>query len=790
MEDKKMETVSNPKNRWLLSLFLIMLCFSNLPAQAQNNSPVEPNFAAYYEPWEFETEPNTISYELPLDPNKITNFDNMVEKLNLGTVTDNILQNGFVVIEHEYRWLDPSRADIFSTYLYLYDEGIAMYITSDTLLHMYHLLFDEILKETEEQKFYPDMIVLTEALLNDALQLYDQLEGDLKEAARRNVAYLSVAAQLIGSSIPIPAVVSDEVSGELSKIQAHVGFAQSDIFIYDEDYSQYIPRGHYPRSDELKKYFKTMMWYGRMAFLLKGHENWGPNGEALISLYDAKIQTLQACLLAISLNNSPSREIWDQIYIVTAFYVGLADDLTPYDYLWALNQVFGQDYAIADLNDPNNFLELKTELALLPSPQIFGGTGSPILVPPVTEESLNEILDRTKGMRFMGQRFVPDSYMFQHLVYPEVLDYTGDADPQPFTCGFTGMRWSRCYPRGLDVMALLGCEEARYILIEEGDTEYDGFWEKYNELEQQFNTLSSLEWNRNLYWGWLYSLKGLMTNYGDGYPAFMQTSAWSRRFLNTSLASWTALRHDTILYAKPSYGGIDLSAKPHPPRYLEPVPEFFGRLLTLTRMTRIGLSEMEVLSEQDQERLTQLEEILNRLIEIAIKELTNQPLSSEDTRYLEYLAENLLSLYSTTGVDDSSTWTTLVADVHTCPSEGMILEEGSGKIDLIVVACPQPDGSAFLAAGPVLSYYEFKHPMEDRLTDEKWRELLNSSDKPERPTWYQPFVISITTPLMAETDAKSKSTNAEMDETENGTEDIWRIDEGGGYPNLWWEFSD
>jgi len=26
-----------------------------------------------------------------------------------------------------------------------------------------------------------------------------------------------------------------------------------------------------------------------------------------------------------------------------------------------------------------------------------------------------------------------------------------------------------------------------------------------------------------------------------------------------------------------------------------------------------------------------------------------------------------------------------------------------------------------------------------------------------------------------------------VDETENGTEDIWWIDEGQGYPRLWWE---
>jgi len=355
----------------------------NDPGSNTQQGPIEPNFASYYEPWEFEVEPNIVSYELPLDPNRITNYGSMSGKLNLDPVKDLICQNGFVVIEHGFG------DDIVVPYGHLRDLGIPIFVTADTLLHLYHILFDENLKEIEERQFYSDIVMLTDMLLNDALRLYDQLEGDLKEAARRNVAYLAVAGQLIGSSSPVPEIVSNEVSSELAKIEAHSGFNDSDIFIYAEDYSQYVPRGHYPRSEELKKYFKTLMWYGRMAFLLKGHENWGPVGEALISPYDARIQTLQACLLAISLNDSSAREIWDKIYRVTAFYVGLADDLTPYDYLWALDQVFGQEYVLEDLDDPNNFHELRTELALLPSPKIFGGTGSPIVVPPVTEESLN-----------------------------------------------------------------------------------------------------------------------------------------------------------------------------------------------------------------------------------------------------------------------------------------------------------------------------------------------------------------------------------------------------------------
>jgi hypothetical protein len=706
--------------------------------------PVEPNFAAYYEPWEPEVEPNTISYELPLDPNMLINYDHVNQKLGLDQVRELISQNGFVIIEYDFGFFADDD-DIVSPYTYLREDNITLFVTSDTLLHLYHIQFDETLKEIEERQFYDDILKLTDTLLNDALQLYGKLEGDLKEAARRNVAYLAVAAQLIGSSSPVPGIVSDEVSGELTMIQNHSGYGASDIFIYKEDYSQYVPRGHYTRSERLKKYFKTLMWYGRMAFLLKGREIWDESNDALISTYDARIQTLQACLLAISLDTQQiderrTSEIWDRIYTVTAFYVGLADDLTPYDYLWALDRVFGQEYALSELDDPNHFHELRTELALLPAPRIYGGTGDANIALPVTEDSLNEILDKSKGMRLMGQRFIPDSYMFQNLVFPQVENYTGDVNKLPFTSVVSLAGIVRGYPRGLDVMALLGSEQARTILIQEGDTDYEDYWDRFNELAEEFGAFGREDWSRNLYWSWLYSLQALIGDYGDGYPVFMQTPAWSKRSLSAALASWTELRHDTILYAKQSYSPppYSESSPPTPPCYIEPALEFFGRLLALARMTRTGLSDMEVLSDQAVERLLSFEDMLNRLIEIITKELTNQPLSGEDRLYLNSLADDLE--WIVTGIGDTGLKTTLVADVHTCGSEQMVLEEAVGKVDLIVVACPQPDGSAFLAVGPVLSYYEFKHPMGDRLTDEKWRELLDSPDKPERPAWYRPLM--------------------------------------------------
>ncbi len=73
-----------------------------------------------------------------------------------------------------------------------------------------------------------------------------------------------------------------------------------------------MPRGHYTQSEQLKRYFNVMMWYGRMAFFLKGC-----NGdEALISGRDANLSTIQAALISaelsdVNVNNRTAQAIWD-----------------------------------------------------------------------------------------------------------------------------------------------------------------------------------------------------------------------------------------------------------------------------------------------------------------------------------------------------------------------------------------------------------------------------------------------------------------------------------------------
>jgi hypothetical protein len=736
------------------------------------------SFIGYYSLTPLDIDLQVSQYNLPLQTRQISNFNDFSTKISLSEDASRLLEkNGFVVIRNPFNQKEEYITKPYNT---LKKREIPIFITSDSLLHLYHIQFDETLRQIEEREFYDAIWEISMELLNDSVENYNLASGDLKEASRRNVAYFAVGLSLLQPKseqvcqgqhecrytdayfkkgelekycFELPDFVKSDVEKELELIENHEGFSDSPIFIYREDYSQYVPRGHYTRSEKLKNYFRAFIWYGRMSMLLKGTDTIPPgetdqfNKEALISTYDAKIQTTQAILIASKFAESQElKDKWDKIYSVTGFYVGLSDDLGPYEYTEALNSVFGNSFEPDDLTE-ENIGELKAKLAEYMPPKIHGGTGECYLLPPFMPEQADECLEKTKGFRLMGQRFIPDSYMFSNLVSPYAGIYLGDKEPKPFTFIIDGAgRPVRGFPRGLDVIALLDSKRAKELLNELDDSNYEGYNEVYKKLEDEFDSFNASDWNKNLYWSWLFALKPLLKEYGDGYPTFMQTEAWQDKELTTALASWTELRHDTILYAKQSYtipapgGTFKWPSLPRREKpvvgYVEPVPEFYNRLLALTNMTTRGLDKMNVLDSAAKSRLENLEKILGRLVELSEKELKNDGLTEEDYEFIKNFGKELNGVIAE--VDEKAKKTTIIADVHTDGNTRQVLEEGVGYVDLIVVAYKVPDGRILIGAGPVMSYYEFKQPMEERLTDEKWREML-SSEPPERPEWYSDF---------------------------------------------------
>jgi len=215
----------------------------------------------------------------------------------------------------------------------------------------------------------------------------------------------------------------------------------------------------------------AMMWYGRMSFRLKNKED----PEA------AKEQTRQAILITLALKNQ-AFNLWKSIYEPTVFFVGETDDLSVYDYNTLIKEVYGSSVGLADLADDVKLQALMDKALKLKEPKIVSTE--------LNDTDYDESgMDTVKGFRFMGQRFIPDSYMFQELVYAKVGT---QANP-------------RLFPLGLDVMAVLGSKRAYAILDKVYDeTRYANYVKQMESLKSQFAALKADTWTQNLYWCWLY----------------------------------------------------------------------------------------------------------------------------------------------------------------------------------------------------------------------------------------------------------------------------------------------
>lgn len=694
---------------------------------------------ATYEAVNVNIDPQVKDFEINEDFSNVHNKDQISFLLSNTDAKEKLLNNRFVV---QPSWYD----EFFSVYERNRYSYTPSFITTDSLLHNYHLLFDHLLKQTEEGFLIDKLKELNVIMLEASQEQYEELETtDWANAARRNVAFFTVSSVLLDDSVVIPDIVKDEVERELNLIEEHSGINDAIVInmgsesgesiptpqgmlsldLLKEDYSQYIPRGHYDKSEELKAYFKTMMWLGRLTFRLKSTD-----------------ETASAALITQALLNTDRSSLWDTIYEPTNFFVGKSDDITYYDLKDLLLESYGENVTVSQLaSNPATFDTFYSKARNLDPPKI---NSIPVFQSSIQPDREEEI----KGFRFMGQRFTIDASIMQKLVCRDVGTKRGSMD-----CGGT-VPGSRMTPKGLDITAAMGSNEAYEILGTMGETEYMSYPENMELLQEYINGLDISIWTQNLYWGWLYSIKPLTEVVSGGYPFFMQNDSWIRKDLNSYLGSWTELKHDTILYTKQVYA--ELGGGPSPEYddrgYVEPRPEVFARLAALTKITKEGLEIRGLISENMKDSLDRMETLAISLKIISEKELNNESRTEEEYELIRSYGGQLEHFWLDINKEDleksgmpqrdflNENPAAIVADVATDPN-GIVLEEATGKIDKIYVLV-EVEGVVKVAEGGVYSYYEFLWPLSDRLTDKKWRELLNSDETPERPEWTNDFISS------------------------------------------------
>jgi hypothetical protein len=659
-----------------------------------------------------------------------------------------LAQNGFVVVPagldqfdeaytEDNNWSTVPPTFDFNADPATQDIGHAYFITTDATLHALHYIFDNLLTDLEKAAFQP---IITNQVIIPALQAAHQ---QTQQAAGTALATPATSAELylaVGLELFSPGQVAQYTSPEIaSQAQsiaalALAGEGQQDLSFlagYTEDFSQYRPRGHYAGDTLLEQYFRGMMWISRITFVAND---------------DAATQI--ALLLLRALRSAPAAtDGWSNIHDTLTFLIGPTDDLGPPEYSSLADTIYGSDLPLDRLADPALLANFKAQVALLPGPRING-----LILPNDTQAS--EVAQKTRGFRFLGQRFTFDGYVMQQLMYP----YVGTRENP------------RLLPLGLDVPSVFGPSDLAYGLASDaGATGFAQYDTQTGALRAQISALVPDNWLENTYGGWLWSLKPLWQRDPVAYPPLMNTDAWLRKDLQTGLSSWTELKHDTVLYAKQPTGfgggGPPLTSF----GYVEPNPLVFARIAVVAAMTYQGLNErvlgMDFSAGYDVPRapgylapyLRQMDDSQSldasmgelrtlafnatQYADIARKELAGEALTEDDywaiLSFGTYMNILLRTLYQGAGEPDP---VALVTDVASNPSNQSVLQEAVGGVDQIYVVVPDPRGGLQLVKGGVFSYYEWVGNINQRMTDQEWRTKVKSGDLPQRPAWVGAFI--------------------------------------------------
>jgi len=625
-------------------------------------------------------------------------------------------ENGFVVSARlGFPHFTQGYADIYA-------EDLPVFVSIDSVLSAVHRSYDKILRDLEGRSLQPALLALL-ASVRDRLGAA-ALEPDV---AHDLGLYFAVAHGLLDPSAP---GLDAEAQELVAAARAASGIATINLFgtPRDEDFSQFVPRGHY--TDGLEDYFRAMMWLGRVDFRFLETQK---DGSRVF-----RRRQFAAAAAIPSLLDEAARERWNALDRTVTAFVGEADYLS----LPRLEALLA-DLGIAGPADVAGKTDAEFQAAIE-----AGGYGAQriasrlIVVGPATET-----LPLDASFAFLGQRYSVDSHVFSNVVYDRV-------------------EARRMMPNPLDVaFAALGNDQAGALLAPE--------LESYGYAAELAGTRTLVDahergyWESSLYTLWLGALRQLSPRRAEppGLPAVATTEAWGRRVLGAQLGSWAELRHDTLLYAKQSYTWIPECE--YPDAYVDPYPEAFAALATFGQRGAELLGELEATGVEVPagvtDYFTNLEQVTITLAEMAALQRSGQPHSAAHLEFINDAVKEApidvvcamvpgfdgwytrLFYESDWDMDGSTEYEPVIADVHTQPADeggaivGRVLHVGTGFPRLLVVTvdtCVGPRAYAGLSA----SYFEQITTDFERLTDEAWTAELASAPPDEVP-WLESLVV-------------------------------------------------
>ncbi|MHA2364565.1 MAG: DUF3160 domain-containing protein, partial [Candidatus Hodarchaeales archaeon] len=349
------------------------------------------------------------------DPTNILYFELFNNAFNFTSDELSFLkQNDFIVLNR------MGTDDILDAYKYYWESDLPIFITTDSMLQVWHLIFDNILEQTEEEVLFPLLGSLSTNLTDTFISQVDALKDDL--AYIDALIYVYVAAKLVNPIIYVPYEISESVSmiiqaimDEITIFDARGQFQTNLTKRFIDDFSQYKPRGHYTKSEALKTYFRLFKWFSRIPFYFDNYPAesiLSRSPQQMIKSASILIWTMKNSIISWESHNVNGLAIWKGF---KAF----------------LDALVGQTYAVSPIDIDNIYSELKgpswhpidltsDDIALVQS-QILLNDSIPAPNDAFIVDALIPGTVRSpKAMVLFGERLTLDTYALNNLVYPYV----------------------------------------------------------------------------------------------------------------------------------------------------------------------------------------------------------------------------------------------------------------------------------------------------------------------------------------------------------------------------------
>ncbi|MFZ0052181.1 MAG: DUF3160 domain-containing protein, partial [Desulfobaccales bacterium] len=509
-------------------------------------------------------------------------------------------------------------------------------------------------KELEEIALQPPKVPLTDDgdTLENGLKVLDRFKGKFSEP------------------------MFNRLTAELRLIYAARDLAPSPLYGQyakdrPADYTQFTPRSHYVKSSVLRSYFRAMIYLGRNGYLLKDD-----------GLSDALLVTL--LLASPGPDGQPLLKDWQRIMEITGFFAGKSEDISYPEWRNFLVKVLGTEkLAAGEALNPATLAKISQRLGELQGPRILSEV---IIDPSVFTATKEQLLESTKSMRLLGQRFTFDGWIFSRL--------TAGQEKTPVR--LPSMPSALFIPAALGDKAALGFADQYLQNLSPpfSPEETAGFNGRLQEVIADLGKIGDPEWFSSMGGAWLKLLGTLTSSYGRGYPLYMQDRLFPVKQVESFLGSYTELKHDTLLYAKQNYaemggGGGEGTPPPVPKGFVEPNLTFWETLGRLVAYVEAGFRKYGIFKGELEEygRLNRFKEDVAFYASLAAKELQGVPLTEEEYEKLRlsrlsYMAEpqdiNVI-------LEEKDMRAGLIADVHTDVMQRQIQYEATGEPYLMLV---------------------------------------------------------------------------------------------------------